>query len=112
MTTNTSATSFPLDKIASAFDLLQQHGVISDNNADTELGEWLNDNGLTDDDLNNYEKPRADDTQMEMLADYLLISHTDDARDLALSLAYHCTDGGHPDAVADLIAVFKDTQGE
>ena len=108
----TTTTTLPLDKISQALDVLQNHGVIGDNEADHALGEWLEANGLTCADLNNYRQPRADEAQMETLATYVLTSHNDDHRDLAISLAYHLTDGERPDAVANLIADYKETLGD
>ena len=48
----TTTTAYPIQSIVSALDILQEHGVINDNVADHSLACWLEENGLTVDDLN------------------------------------------------------------
>jgi hypothetical protein len=106
------ADDFPLDKITDALDVLQNYGVIGDNQADHCLGEWLEENGLTADDLNNYQQPHATIEKLNELASCLLLSHNNDARELAQTLAYHHTGGARPDEVEALLKEFKECLGE
>ena len=101
-------TTFPLDKICDALNLLQLHGVIGDNTADGELGQWLIENDLTTNDLNNYRYEQASRERINELASFFLLSHNDDAKELATTLVYHHCDGARADEVDNLISEFKE----
>ena len=105
-------TTFPLDKICDALDLLQQHGVISDNTSEHELGEWLIENDLTCADLNSYSPEVASEEQLLPLVKAILQTYEDDAREMAWSLAFALTDGGRADELDAVLGDFAERLGD
>jgi len=100
---------FPLDKIVKAMDILQEYGVLSDNISDHDLAGWLQDNGLTADDLNNYEPQRATTKQQLRLAELVGLSFESDPADAYVVLASHFTNGFEADATKELIEEYATT---
>ena len=100
---------FPLDKIVKAMDILQEYGVLSDDINDHDLHGWLQDNGLTVDDLNNYEPAQATDEQQDTLYKLVRASFDSDPSDAYRVLAYHFTNGFEVEATQDLIAEYQET---
>lgn len=107
-----ATTSFPLDKITEALDVLQQHGVIGDNTADHSLGCWLEENDLTCDDLNNYQPERASDEEMSELITCYTRLFESDPREAIVDLAYLRTDNGRREDVLYYITEFKEQIAE
>ena len=92
-------TTFPLDKITDALDVLQEHGVLDNDTADHRLGEWLEENSLTDDDLNNYRPEQANDEEMSELITCYTRLFESDPRESLIELAYVRTSGARRDEV-------------
>lgn len=107
-----TSTTFPLDKITEALDVLQEHGVIDDSTADHSLGCWLEDNGLTDDDLNNFEPEQATREEMGELIDYYCNKFYYDKKGAIRELAYVLTSGGRRDEALYYIEEFKEEMAE
>ena len=103
-----TTTTYPMARISEALDLLQEHGVISDNLAEHELGCWLQERGLTCADL-NAETPRATDAQQNELYRLVSASFESDPGDAYIMLASQFSHGFEADATQDLIADYKET---
>lgn len=102
---------YPLDKITEALDILQEHGVISDNLADEELSCWLEARGLTCDDLNNYHPALATTEQQQAFTKLVRASFDSDPREAFEVLAGQISNGFEADATAKLIDEYKETMG-
>ena len=100
-------TTFPLDKISEALDVLQDHGVIGDNDADHSLACWLHENDLTCADLNNYKPECASEEQLLPLVQSILDKYENDERNMAWSLAYFITDGGRASMLQEALEDFS-----
>ncbi len=99
-----------MSRICEALDLLQDHGVLGDNQADHSLGCWLEENELTCDDL-NAETPRATDEQQQAFTNLVRASfesNPDDAYEVIAGLLTHRFEA---EATADLIAEYRETMG-
>ena len=105
-------TTFPLDKIADALDVLQQHGVLDDDTADYALGSFLEENNLTDDDINNYRPEQANDEEMSELITCYTRLFESDPRESVIELAYVRTQGGRRDEVLYYTTEFKEMIAE
>ena len=105
-------TTFPLDKITDALDVLQEHGVLSNNTADHRLGEWLEENSLTDDDINNFRPEQASDDEMSELITCYTRLFESDPREAVIELAYLRTAGGRRDEVLSYTTEFKEMIAE
>ena len=107
-----TTTTLPLDKVTEALDVLQEHGIIDDDTADHSLSCWLEDNDLTDDDLNNYQPERASDEEMsELIACYERLFESD-PREAVIELAYVRTNGGRREDVLYFTQEFQQELAE
>ena len=103
-------TKYPMSRICEALDLLQEHEVLGDNTADHNLGCWLEERGLTCDDL-NAEPARATDTQQQAFTNLVRASfesNPDGAYEVIAGLITHNFEA---EATADLIAEYTETMG-
>lgn len=105
-----TTTTYPVQEISRALDVLQDNGVISDNLADHELGCWMEERGLTCADL-NAEPARASEAQQQRITRLIEMSFESDPRDAYVVLASLMTDCFESEKVADLIADYQDTMG-
>ncbi len=106
----TTTNTLPLDKISEALDVLQNHGVIGDDEADHALGCFLEENDLTDDDLNSYQPDIASEDAMLPLVKSILQTYECDVREMAWSLAFSLTDGGRVENLEEVLGDFADTE--
>lgn len=99
-----------MPRICEALDLLQEHGVLGDNTVDHSLGCWLEERGLTCDDL-NAEPQRATDTQQQTFTELVRASFESNPDEVFEVLAGLFTHGFEAEATADLITEYTETMG-
>lgn len=93
-------------------DTLQEFGILDSNTADHSLGEWLQENNLTDDDLNTFKAPQANDSEMSALIDCYRRMFEYDPREATVELAYVRTEGGRKDLVLQYTQAFEEAFAE
>ena len=104
----TATTTLPLDKICKALVVLQNHGVIGDNEADHALECFCEENGLTYDDLNNYRPDIASGDEMVPLVQALLRTYETEPKEMAWDLAFRLTDGGRKEELNAVLPDFEE----
>lgn len=105
-----TTTAYPMARICEALDLLQEYEVLGDNTADHSLGCWLEERGLTCDDL-NAETERATDAQQQAFINLVRASFESNPDDAFEVIAGLITHNFEAEATEDLIAEYKETMG-